>query len=174
MKPNYTSSIVDTGSQYSVWTKESKSLLEPQRDQTISIKEQSNILIRIYEILSLGRLPIHVPVSQFVFTKELIDVVDADITLMFGLDVLKMKRTFLNSISNQLVHHQDGRTMEFAQKFGDMFLNFPDLKLIKTAKIVFHSIALKMFNLMKRDVYEQASFETMRILSKISDNCDTS
>ena len=71
---------------------------------------------------SLGKPPIRVPVPNLAFIEQLVDVVDADIPLLLGLDVLDEEGIYMNNVTNKLVHQQDGWSMNLTRKFGHMFL----------------------------------------------------
>jgi transposase InsO family protein len=126
---------------------------------------------------SLGRLL--VPVQTPGGTRSLqVEVVDADIPLLLGLDFMDHMKVTANTLTNQL-ESADGWTLPLSRHGGHIYVEWDDLhatmfstaQLQKLHRQFFHPSADKLYNLLKRSRPKDANEETRALLKMITDTC---
>lgn len=132
---------------------------------------------------SMGKLELRLPLPDGQFLPLLIDVVDADIPFLLGLDVLDNERLVADNVSNVLESRRDKWKLPIKRKHGHMFvewgqesIRFTKAELQKLHLHLFHANVQKLYNLLKRARPEEVTADTRRTLEEIADasrNCHT-
>ena len=125
-------------------------------------------------------MPIRIPTPQGSFIEHKFDVVDADIPMLLGLDLLDSAGMYADSVDNQMVNKVLGYSMPIVRKFGHMYLEWPAstimftrAELQKLHRHFKHPSVDKLFNLLKRSKISDVDQETRRMLEDISKACET-
>jgi Reverse transcriptase (RNA-dependent DNA polymerase) len=126
---------------------------------------------------SLGRLlvPLRTPVG---IRSLQVDVVDADIPLLLGLDFMDNMNVTANTLTNRL-ESREGWSLPLTRHGGHVYLEWEQLhatmfsseQLRKLHRQFFHPSADKLYNLLKRARPEDASEETRALLQEITESC---
>ena len=122
-----------------------------------------------------------------------LDIVDADIPALVGMNVLDKKSLTPCTITNRLIHKVKGTTRDgkdimidswsvplirspsnhlYAEMESTTPLFFTRSQLVKLHRQFFHPSAQKLFNVMKRARPEEATPQTLKTLKDISARCD--
>lgn len=127
---------------------------------------------------SCGILTLHVPTPAGP-KRVLAHVVEADIPLLLGLDVLDEYGWNILTVENEVVSVPESWTMPIVRKSGHMFLewnqyftqNFSKAQLHHLHLHFMHPSSTKMYNLLRRADPVGTSGETKRILEDIGKSC---
>lgn len=127
---------------------------------------------------SLGHMTFRMPSDQNSFISLSIDVVDADIPLLIGLDVLDKANIYVDNVHNRLVHGSGKWFLPLERKRGHLFLPWTTASILFTRKELqklhehfFHPSAEKLYNLVKRARPQELSPQTRQTLDDISRAC---
>lgn len=127
---------------------------------------------------SLGRMEIRVPTPQSSFLPIFVDVVDADVPLLIGLDILDQEKLVPDNVENVLLSKDRGWKLPITRFQGHMFLKWePKRTLFTRAELhrlhlhFFHPNARKLYNLIKRVRPEDVSPATVKVLEEIAEQC---
>lgn len=146
----------------------------------------------VYESLGRISIPLSVPrgIPQ-VFVE--LDIVDADIPALLGMDVMDKESLTHCTVSNRLIKrivHKDSNGTEifvddwyvpmvrsrsnhlYAEMHLSTAMYFTRTQLSRLHRQFFHPSAQKLFNLMKRARPEEATPETLEVLKDLSRRCD--
>lgn len=81
---------------------------------------------------SLGTLPVRIPTPDVSFLLMSMDVVEADVAMLIGIDALDRERIFADNVSNCLVQ-RDGRwKLPIARKLGHTYLEWSSKHVLWT------------------------------------------
>jgi len=126
---------------------------------------------------SLGRLL--VPVQTPAGTRSLqVEIVEADIPLLLGLDFMDNMQVMANTLENRL-ESIEGWTLPLTRYDGHIYLEWEDLyvtmfssaQLRKLHRQFFHPSADKLYNLLRRSRPGEANEETRAMLKEITESC---
>ena len=127
---------------------------------------------------SLGELRIRIPLPNGSFLPLSIDVVDADIPCLLGLDLLDREGLVADNVENVLDSRRDHWKMPITRKHGHMFvewgrqdIRFTKAELQKLHLHFFHANAQKLFNLLKRARPDSVNSDTRNALEEIAKAC---
>lgn len=129
---------------------------------------------------SLGPLPIRIPTPNESFIEHRFDVVNADIPMLFGLDLLDSSSLYVDNVDNVIVNKKLGYKMPIARKFGHMYLEWPASTILftkselkKLHRQFKHPSVDKLLNLLKRSKVKDVDSSTRVMLEEISKACET-
>ena len=129
---------------------------------------------------SKGKIKVRIPTPDGSFIEIDIDVVEADVPMLLGIDVMDRERIVANNVTNYAVQ-EDGRwKMPLIRKFGHMYLVwkpneilFTRPELVKLHRHFRHPTEGKLWELIKRARPHQADEKTHKLLSEITKSCKT-
>ena len=136
---------------------------------------------------SVGVVEIFLPTSDGVL-EFLVDIVDADVPLLIGLDILDAYNLVVNNVDNRLeqrtkagFNHNSNVmwTIPLVRKRGHLFVEFDYVvsftfaELKKLHRSFVHPSAEKLFQLIRRAQPANADTNTKRTIQEISDRCGT-
>lgn len=144
-----------------------------------------------YESLGKASLPLATPLCKLTILVEM-DVVNADIPALLGLDVLDREALMADTVANRLTkrclaqnegscfYFDDWHVPLLRSKSGHVYVAmecsasvmFTRSQLSKLHKQFFHPSAEKLFNLLKKARPEESTAETLEILQDLSKRCD--
>jgi len=129
---------------------------------------------------SEGTLLVRIPTPDGSFIALRIDVVQADIPMLLGLDVMDREKLVANNVLNELQSYNNGWKMPLVRKLGHMYLCwssksvlFTKKELIKLHRHFRHPSAGKLFNLIRTARPNQADPATRELLETITKSCQT-
>lgn len=129
---------------------------------------------------SLGTIEIRLPTPDGSFLAMEVDVVDAYVPLLMGIDTLDREQLVADNVENVLDSRRYGWKIPIARRNGHMYvqwnaktLMFTRSELKKLHLHFFHPSARKLFNLLKRTDPTKATGDTMTMLEEISKACST-
>lgn len=142
----------------------------------------SNIIFRFanHSHASIGQLPIKLPTPNNSFIEKTVELMRADIPLLFSLDVLDEEGIHVTNINKKLVHYYEGWEMELVRRFGHLFpvrpwdMLFTTDELSKMHHHFYQPSAAKLLALTKRAKPGEATRETRKVLAEISRGCEAS
>jgi hypothetical protein len=115
-----------------------------------------------------------------------IDIVDVDVHLLLGFDMLDAHRLVINNVDNLLEKRADMKegsiewTLPLIRQHGHLFIryqihiiNFSDSELLKLHKHFVHPSVEKIFQLIKRARPAEADLHTRDVLERITNECNT-
>ena len=119
---------------------------------------------------SLGTIPIRIPTSDESFLFLDIDVVQANVPMLVGLDILDRYYLVPDNVENLLVDKKANWKMPITRKFGHLYLEWDFSEVLYTKTELkrmhlhfFHPSATKLFNLISRAKPEDATPETREL-----------
>ena len=129
---------------------------------------------------SFGALEIRLTIPHGGYLPIIADVVDADIPLLLGLDLLRQERLLLNYITNELESWSYGWWLPLVNKFGHVFVEWrkPSRVLYTKAELqrlhlrFFHPSVGKLYNLLKRARPKDTNNNVYKILEDITRACN--
>ena len=130
---------------------------------------------------SLGSLTIQIPFLDSHATIERVDVVNSDVPLLIGLDLLDKYGIFINTITNRLHCPQLQLQTPLVRKNGHVYLEWPKHQrvfftipeLLRLHRGFSHPATDKLFNLLRMARPYETNQETKHVLDKIKQACDT-
>ena len=128
---------------------------------------------------SLGKIIIKIPTPNGSTLVRKMDVVQADIPLLIGLDLLHEEKLVADNVRNKLVNTVSNWEMPITRKFGHLYLCwsksilFTKSELIRLHRHFYHPFPDRLMGLIKKSSPEQADQNTRRILKEISEACST-
>ena len=127
---------------------------------------------------SLGTAEFRVPLPDNSYLPLRIDVVEADVPLLVGLDVMDREQLIADNCQNLLVSKRKNWSLPISRKHGHMFVEwdassilFTEAELSKLHLHFYHPSVDKMMKLLRRARPSETTPETQKLLQKISDNC---
>lgn len=129
---------------------------------------------------SLGSIDIRIPVpSSFICLK--VDVVQADVPFLLGLDALDLCKFFYNNLTDELICPSLSWKLKVKRKLGHAYLEwkkehqllFTKSELIKLHRAFSHPNTEKLYNLLKRARPQDLTPDTRKTLSEIAHECRT-
>ena len=129
---------------------------------------------------SHGILHIRIPTPNDSYLSCNVDVVNADIPFLLGLDIMS-REGLLIDLSNDVVKHPTSRWISSLTRMRNhIFLSWNAQTILYTRQELhklhlhfFHPSARKLFNLVKRAHPTKATAQTRRLLEEISKSCST-
>jgi len=73
---------------------------------------------------SLGTIPVRIPKPNNGYIEVRIDIVDADIPMIIGLDILDKETLLADNTENLLIHKKEGWKMPLSRKAGHLYLEW--------------------------------------------------
>lgn len=151
---------LDTGAQKSVFgSKQASAYLKLAR--TDFSPKPSRYAFRFGDgfYKSLGTISVLVPTPNGKCLEMCIDVVEANVPMLVGLDILDKENLLADNTSNMLVHRRKGWKMPLVRKNGHLYFqwNYADIhyterELEKLHLHFYHPSTGKLFNLIRRTV----------------------
>lgn len=130
--------------------------------------------------MSLGTMEIRIPTPDGAYLSFQADVVDADIPLLLGIDVLDAEGMVADNVENVLEHRKHNWRLPITRRGKHMYViwnisqvMYTRSQLKKMHMHFFHPSEKKLFNLLKRIDPEQTTSETLKIFDSISHACTT-
>lgn len=129
---------------------------------------------------SLGHIDIRMPTPDGSYLAFAADVVDADIPLLLGLDVMDRESLVAGNVSNVLISRRHNWRLPITRQHHHLYIKwttsqplYTRAELKKLHLHFFHPSARKLFNLLKRVDPRQTSGDTLSVLENISKSCRT-
>lgn len=126
---------------------------------------------------SMGMLQVRLHIQQGFFLSFWIDVVDADIPLLLGLDLLDEHKLVADNVDNVLISKVGGWRVPITDAHGHLFVRW-DLYQVPYTRTelerlhlhFFHPSTQKLLALLKRGTPERVNSDTPKIIQDIVDN----
>ena len=130
---------------------------------------------------SLGSLIITIPLSEAHTTKERVDVVSTDVSLLIGLDLLDKYGMFVNTITNRLNCPHRQLSISRIRKNGYVYLEWPKRdhiffsspELLRLHRGFSHPATDKLYNVLRMARPYETNPDTKQVLDQIKQACDT-
>ncbi len=130
---------------------------------------------------SMGKITIRIPLVDDKVIQIEVDVVQANVPLLIGLDILDKYQMYVNTVTNNLVAPFLEISTPLVRKLGHVYLAwaerdkilFTKQELLKLHRAFSHPTADKLLNLLKLARPWETDAETKKILEDIAKNCDT-
>jgi len=129
---------------------------------------------------SLGKLPIRIPIPNNSYIPYEFDVVQPDVPMLMGLDLLDAMKCYANNVENKFVSPFENWTLPITRKFGHLYLCwstaeicFTKSELLKMHRHFYHPSTDKVMALLKRGYPDQADSGTRKLLMEIAAACQT-
>ena len=129
---------------------------------------------------SIGIIPVRIPCPDGSFIHFNIDVVQEDVPMLIGLDILDREKLVADNVSNVLSSKRFGWELPITRKDGHLFLTWDYSTVLYTKSELkklhyhfFHPTSQKLFDLISRAKLEHATPETRSLLQQISASCKT-
>lgn len=126
----------------------------------------------------VGRINIRIPISTSFFLSFTADVVDVDVPLLLGLDVLTASQLILDFAEDEVCSKADGWKFPLTRKNGHVYLEwtvgvfYTSTELRKIHRHFYHPHPGKLYSVMKRADRGKVSPDLMSDLERISATCD--
>ena len=179
---DFLGACLDIGAQRScIGLNQAKALLSRQQGTSLKLsKSFYSFRFGDTRYMSLGRMTIRIPTPDESFLEFTVDVVEPDVPLLIGIDVLDKHSLVADNVKNVLEDRTNGWTLPIIRKQGHMYITwnsrtimFTRNELQRIHKHFWHPSASKLFNLLKRTHPEDTSSETLKILNEIQSACRT-
>ena len=172
---------IDTGAQQCVvGLKQAKAYCKERRCKFKLLPSRIEFRFGDGSFRSLGAIPIRIPTPNGSFIEHRFDVVDADIPLLFGLDLLDSAGLIVDNVNNCLENKILGYTMPIVRKFGHLYLEWPASNILFTRSELTklhrqfkHPSTDKLINLLKRSKVSGVDANTKKMLEEIRQACET-
>lgn len=153
------------------------------RQQNLKFKlTPSNIIFRFGNTYfkSMGTLPIRIPTPDYSFIHLEVDVINADIPFLLGIDVLDNQQMYADNTENKLVSKRYGWTLPIIRRNRHLYITWPIRKIYYTRAELYklhhhfyHPSASKLYNLLRRTNPSKLNPNTIRTLDEITKSCST-
>ena len=127
---------------------------------------------------SLGTLYFRIPVNDDFFVSFMASVVDINVPLLLGLDVMSEYKLVVDIGDSILFSKLQGWMATLTQKLGHIYLTcdqnilYTPTELTRIHRHFFHPHSERLFSLMKRAQDPDATPETHKQLEEITNSCD--
>lgn len=175
----FAGACLDTGAQRSVCGLSQAQAYSNEHPGSFSATE-SNVRFRFGEqvVPAIGLIRIRIPITASLHLDLAVDVVDLDIPLILGLDILRGKGLLVDYINNELKFCNHDLSLPITSKYGHVFLewdyhtiHFTKTELIRLHTHFMHPSASKLYDLIARANPEKASPSIKRLINEITDAC---
>lgn len=129
---------------------------------------------------SIGKISIRIPTPGQSFIHMYLDIVQPDVPMLLGLDVLDKEKLIVDNVENAVYSKKFKWSIPVTRKEGHLFLTwkfasilFTKPELRKLHLHFFHPSQDKLFNLIKRAHPRHATPQTRSFLAEISKACGT-
>lgn len=128
---------------------------------------------------SVGSLQIRVPIKDDFFMVFTANVVNIDVPLLLGLDVMSEHKLVADTVDLVLFSKSCGWQLPLTRQLGHVYLTWESQILYSSSELTrihrhfFHANPDPIFNLMKRAGDPEATAETLKQLKDITESCDT-
>ncbi|MEM1283154.1 MAG: reverse transcriptase domain-containing protein [Chlamydiota bacterium] len=129
---------------------------------------------------SRGSLIAYIPTPLGNFLNVQFDIVDADIPMLLGLDILDETGMFPNTVTNELVCVSQKWSLRLTRQFGHAYLKWKSMdtfftrkQLVRMHRHFHHPSTSKLMNLIKKAKPAHADENTRKLLEDISKSCKT-
>ena len=138
---------------------------------------------------SLGLLTFHIAVPKISVIRTTVNVVNADVPLLLGLDWLDEHKLVIDNVQNRLISSQRKWSVALHRKFGHLYLDwltrgeprktgvseihFTKSEVFRLHYHFYHPGAQKLFNLIKRAKPSEANERTMKHIKEVIQECRT-
>lgn len=127
---------------------------------------------------SIGTLAMRIPLADDFFMQLMVNVVDVNVPLLFGLDILDKFRMYANTVLNRLVCEAYSVTVPLVRKLGHVYYvweqnvlyTMPELR--KLHRHFFHPQPDRLYAVINKAGGEHAKPSTLKQLQDVSRNCD--
>lgn len=119
-----------------------------------------------------------IPYGNGRFIKAELDVVDIDVPLLIGLDILDEHKLYINNVKNLLVCENPQWSGPVTRKMGHIYYEwgygtmYTKAELKKIHRHFYHPRPERIFSLMKRANDPQATADTLKLLEDVTESCD--
>lgn len=176
----FNGACIDTGAQKTVIGKKQARAYCQSQGMTMRLqKSQTAFKFGNGKHDSLGMIPIRIPTINGDISLE-VDVVQPDVPLLLGLDVLDREQIVPDNVENILESRLYGWTMPITRRHGHMYLQwdtnrimFTRMELHKLHRHFHHPSTGKLMALLKRSKLKDVDSSTKAMLQEISDSCST-
>ena len=185
LRQSFQGACIDTGAQ--------RSVIGYRQLQSYCRENKKHIKIRPSKTVfkfgdgsyqSSGKMKIKIPTPKGKYMFVDFDIVNADVPMLIGLDVLDNEKMYANNVTNELVNVKNDWVMNLTRKFGHLFLQwynpskrlgtyFTKAELTKLHRHFHHPSSSKLLALIKRSKLCDADSKTRELLQEISNNCNT-
>lgn len=124
---------------------------------------------------SIGRIPIRIPTPHGGTMEFNLEVVEANVPIILGLDLLDKEELYIYNIDNVIVHKYQGWTIPLQRKRGHLYITWNYQEVLYTKRELqklhfhfFHPTAKKLYNLISRATPREATTETMKLINQIT------
>ena len=127
---------------------------------------------------SKGTLEFRIPVGQNYFVSIIANVVDIDVPLLLGLDILKSYKLLIEVAGRLLISKDHGWELDLIRKLGHPYCVWTTDVLYTTNELLrihlhfFHAHPERIFSLMKRAEDPDSTAETAKELQELTSSCD--
>ena len=127
---------------------------------------------------SKGTLEFRIPVGQNYFVSIIANVVDIDVPLLLGLDILESYKLVIDVAGRLLISNDHGWELDLIRKLGHLYCVWTTDVLYTTNELrrihrhFFHAHSERIFSLMKRAEDFDATAETTKELKELTSSCD--
>lgn len=179
--PNFHGICVDTGAEQSVAGLEQTQAYLSMAGKSWN-RTQSNCFFKFGDTVypSIGFIPIRIPTPHGTVMEFNLNVVEANVPIILGLDLLDKEQLYIDNIDNILVHKHHGWSLPLQRKRGHLYItwNYKDIlytkrELQRLHLHFYHPTAKKLYNLVSRATPGQATPDTMTLINKITEACKT-
>lgn len=177
----FAGACLDTGAQRSVCGLAQAESYARNHPGSLTLKPRSlRFRFGHHVIQSMGKVNIRIPQGNNSHLSLSIHVVNLDIPLIIGLDVLKSYHLLINYLANQLEFPSTGTTMPLVYKRGHIFLEwdhqsilFTKAELTRLHLHFMHPAADRLFQLIKRASTHSATHSVKQLIENITSACRT-
>ena len=127
---------------------------------------------------SRGMIDVRMRIKEGFYLQFFVDVVDADIPLLLGLDLLDKHMLVADNTVNLLISKVGRWTVPIVRAHGHMFVKWDVHEVLYTRTELerlhlhfFHPSKQKLLNLLKRGTPDSITAETAGVIQDIVDNC---
>ena len=172
---------IDIGAEKSVSGKQQAEAYSEANGEVLKLRKSNPRRVFVFggkKIASLGSMRVQIPVCDDRILSFTIDIVEAPIPMLLGLDVLDHHAIFANTVTNELIFAREGWSLPLTRKMGHVYLEWVNDVLYSSADLVkihrhfYHPHADRIYNLMRKAEDPEDTPETHRSLEKITDSCE--
>ena len=130
-----------------------------------------------YKEKRIGRIDVLIPISSGDYLASEADVVNVNIPLLMGLDILDRCKLVIDVCKNELLCPERGRSLPLTRNLGHIYIEWGTEVLYTTGELqrihrhLIHAPADRLFSLMKRADDPCATRETRKRLEEVTSTC---
>ena len=126
---------------------------------------------------SIGRIDVLIPISSGDYLAFEADVVNLNIPLLMGLEILDRCKLVIDVCKNELLCPERGWSLPLTRKLGHIYIEWGTEVLYTTNELqrihrhFIHAPADRLFSLMKRAYDPSATLETRKRMEEVTSTC---